>query len=261
MLQNIPCSQNAQKGFERFQTAMIAAAQQHLKPAIEKHRDALAETLNNDLFDLDGPRKLDRPLDARDEFFGKIFCGFMEIYKSLETLNDIAFYINRFPFHQTRITRERYLQFHVESYVSEVYILRERLTPYITLIERQYRRDSRLSGVQARCTALTEAITQSLQGIVDVRGHHVHRVRFSDNDIDRLSTFTLLSQGSDGELSSFMKESYHYEHRRVKKKWCDRAKANNKAIRELLDIFFDSLFPVVFDEDTLLLRYPKGVRI
>lgn len=248
------------KGFERFQKAMIEAAQLHLKPAMEDHKEALAETMKNDLFDLDGPRQLDRQLSAHDQFFGRAFRGFLEISKSLETLDDIAFYIGRFPFHRTRITRERYLQYHVESYFSETYILRERLTRYVTLLERQYRRDPRISNVQGRCKALIDGITQSLEGVIDVRRRHVHEVRFSDDGIDRLSTLALLSRGSDDELSNLMKEYYREEHIRVKKIWVDRAKTNNNAIRQLLDVFFDSLYPVAFDEKTSLLRYPRGSR-
>lgn len=251
------------KGFERFQKAMIKAAQQHLKPAMEEHRDALAETLKNELFDLEGPRQLNRQLGTRDQFFGKAFRGFMEISKSMETLDDIAFYMSRFPFQRTRITRERYLQFHVESYYSEIYILRDRLTRYITLLERQYKRDPGLSNVQEQCKTLTDAISKPLEGVVGVRGSHIHKVRFRDEDIERLSTIALLSQvsqGSDDEASKLMTEYYRHEHRKVKKIWCGRTKSNNKAIRELLDVFFDSLFPIAFDENSSMLRYPRGAR-
>lgn len=248
------------KGFERFQKAMIEAAKQQLKPAMEEHRDALAETLKNELLNLDGPRQLDRQIGTRDQFFGKAFRGFMEISKSLETLDDIAFYMSRFPFQRTRITRERYLQFHVESYFSEIYVLRERLKWYITMLERQYKRDPGLSNVQGRCKALTDAITKSLEGVVDVRRRHVHEVRFCDEGIDRLSTIALLSQGSDDGVSKLMTEYYRDEHRKVKKIWCERIKANNKAIRELLNVFFDSLFPIAFDENSSMLRYPRGAR-
>lgn len=248
------------KGFERFQRAMIEAAQQHFKPAMEAHREELAETMKNELFDLEGPRQLNRQLGSRDQFFGKAFRGFVEISKSLEMLDDIAFYIGRFPFRGTRISRERYLQFHVESYFSEIYLLRERLKRYITLLERQYRRDPGLSNVQQRCKTLTDAITKSLEGVINVRGRHVHEVRFTDDGINRLSMIALLSQGSDDELSKLMRGYYREEHRKVRKTWCERTKGNNKAIRGLLDIFFDSLLPIVFDESTSTLRYPRGAR-
>lgn len=248
------------KGYIRFQKAMIDAAKQHWTPALEEHREALAETIKNDLFNLDGPRQIDRQIGARDQFFGKAFHGFIEISKSMETLEDIAFYLSRFPFQQTRITRERYLQFHVESYFSEIYLLRERLTRYITLLERQYKRDPGLSNVQERCKRLTDTISNSLEGVIDVRRRHVHEVRFRDEGIDRLSTIALLSQGPDDEISTLMKEYYREEHRNVKKIWRDRVTANNKAIKELLDIFFDSLFPMAFNERTSEIRYPRGAR-
>ncbi len=248
------------KGFEQFQKAMTEAAVQHYKPIMERHSGELEESIKNHLLDLEGPRHVDRPVSVRDQYFRKVFRGFLEISQSLETLDDIAFYINRFPFHQTRITRERYLQFQVESYLSEIYLLHERLRLYITQLERQHKRDPDLTDVQERCKKLTDAITKSLEGVVTVRGRHVHQVRFSDDGIDRLSSIYHLSQIFDDELSNLMKEYYRYEYRKVKKIWRDRIKANNKAIRELLDHFFLSLFPMVFDESTSTLRYPRGAR-
>lgn len=247
------------KGFERFQKAMSEAAQQNLKPMMEDCPDTLAEIVKNKLFDLEGPRQVDLQSGGRKLFFSKVFHGFGEISKSLETLIDIEFYISRFPFQRTRVTRERYLQFHVESYFSEIYLLRERLKRYITLLERQYKRSLGISNVQERCKALTDAITSSLAGVTDIRGRHVHEARFSDDDIDRLSLITLLLHAWDNESASLMTKYYRYEYRRVKKNWFDKIKANNKTLRELLDFFFDSLFPIVFDENTSL-RYPRGAR-
>jgi hypothetical protein len=239
---------------------MIQAAQAHLYPLYEEGHDALGEALWNHIFSLSGPTIVNRKLTDRDRFFAKIFRGFLEISKSFETLEDISFYVGRFPFQKTKITPERYLRFHVETWFAEIYILRGRLTSYIKVVERQHKRAPHLSAIQARCRCLCDLITKTLQGVVDLRGQHVHETRLPDDEIDRLNTIALLTHGSDDAVKNFMHLHHRIEHRKVRRVWKDRLAANNKAIWELLDIFFDVLFPMVFDEKTQVLKYPKRLK-
>ena len=183
--------------------------------------------------------------------------GFLEIANSLETLEDIAFYVGRFPFQKTRITPERYLRFHVEAWLAEVYILQERLTSYLRVVERQHKKDQHLPAIRGSVQDLEEFLMKTLKGVIDVRRQHVHIVRFGDEDIDRLSYMEAMTHGPDDGFSRIMRLLHHNEPRKVKKTWKDRVVTNNKAIRELLDIFFDALFSVVFDEKTRALKYPN----
>lgn len=227
---------------------------------MDEHRDELGETIKNELFDLEGPRQLNRQFNAREQYFGLMFQYFTEISKSLETLEDINFYIGRFPYSGTKITRERYLQFNVESHFSEIYILRERLNRFTTFIERQFRRHPHLENVQTRCAVLRQAIVTALEGVSSVRGRHIHELRFGDDGIDRISTMGLLSRGSDDELSTLIKQYYRSEYRRIRKVWRDRTRGDFKAIQKLLDLYFDELYPIAFDADTGEIRYPHGAR-
>lgn len=248
-------------GLPKFQKAILGAAKQHWMPLVEEHREEFGETIKNHLFDLNGSRHLTRHQSAREQYFARIFRGFTEISTSLDTLDDIAFYVRRFPFEGTRITRERYLQFHVEAHYSEIYILRERLKAYITIFRRQYRKDPQLSNVEKQCDALTKTLDTALTGVVNLRGLHIHKARFSDDAIDRLSTIGLLSRDSDSsEFGRLMRSYYREEHKNVRRIWRDRMRENVKAIRQLLDAFFDALFPMVFDPKTETLRYPRGIR-
>lgn len=247
------------KGYEKFQLALVEAAKEHIRPLEGEAKESLGKVIHNHLFDLDGPRRLSRPTDARQQYFWRLFQGFIEISKSLETLEDIGVYIRRFPFQDTRISRERYLQFHVEAHYSEMYILRDRLTRYAKLVERQFRKDSRVSDAQRTCQAINDSITKSLNGVVDIRRRHVHEVRFSDDGIDRLGTITLLSQGKT-KFSKLMRQYYSYEFSRVRKRWRDVMKTNLDAVRVLLNAYFDIMYPIVFHEQTKALRYPKGAR-
>src|SRR6267142_6532320 len=108
------------KGFDRFMLAMLQAVPAHAVPLSKEDRDALGEALQNYIFNFGGPKRVNRELTDRDCFFAKILHGSWEISKSFEKLEDISFYIGRFPFQKTRITPERYLQFHVEAWFEEI---------------------------------------------------------------------------------------------------------------------------------------------
>ena len=59
---------------------------------------------------------------------------FEEISTSFDTLNDIHFYLGRFPYRKNKIAKHRHLQFHAEANLHEAYVLEQRLLQYLTLI-------------------------------------------------------------------------------------------------------------------------------
>jgi integrase len=64
--------------------------------------------------------------------------------------------MGRFPSRQARIAKHRHLQFHVEAFLNELYILGQRLLSLLNFIERQHRRDPRLDHIKAVWNALCE---------------------------------------------------------------------------------------------------------
>jgi hypothetical protein len=109
-------------GYVKFQSAILEATRVHLESLSEDDSEALGEAIRNLVLGLNGATgvKRKRNRTEKDPFIEKIFLGFLEIANSLETLEDIAFYVGRFPFQKTRITPERYLRFHVEARLAEV---------------------------------------------------------------------------------------------------------------------------------------------
>jgi hypothetical protein len=115
------------------------------------------------------------------------------------------------------VTPERHLQFCVESYLSEVYLLRERLVAYLKVIQRQYKGEVGLRAALTQCQSVVKSVVTPLEGVVRVRSAHVHEYRFKDPDIDRLGTIALLSQ-SDSEFSRIMRTFFRMEYPTVRKK-------------------------------------------
>ncbi len=248
-------------GFDKFQHGILEIAKVYILPLVEGDQKAdFGQAFKNHLLDLDGPKEVKTKRTGRKTFALKLFYGFTEIASSLETLDDIAVFVGRFPFQRTRITKERYLQFHVECYIAEIYLLQQRLESYLTLLERQYKRDPRLPALSKLCAALRATIKKALESVIQTRGSHIHEARFKDNDIDRLRGIGLLARNGKDELAKAMHIFYKIEHARIRKRWKDQIAGNNQAIRKLLDAYFDGLYVIMFDSKTNALQYPSRLK-
>ena len=245
-------------GFKKFQSAMLEAATTVLRPIAEKPTKEYADAFYNELFDLPGPREVNEVRTPRELYFGRIFKAFMEIMSCLETLDDIEFYVGHFPFASTRISRDRYLQFHVEAYFAELYMLQQRLDTYVVLLERQFRKDNRFATVRDRCKHLPSLVRKALENQLRLRHGHVHESRFRDIGIERIKTMGLLMLSEDERMSGIMRIYYRLEHAKVRKKWKKTLADNNKYVRRILNVFFAHFFPVVFEADGSLV-YPSNL--
>lgn len=245
-------------GFEKFQLAMIEAATTVLRPSVTKPTKEFADTFYNQLFDLPGPREVSTVPTPRELYFGKVFKAFTEILSSVESLDDIEFYVGRFPFARTRISRDRYLQFHVEAYFAELYVLQQRLQAYVVLLQRQFRKDKRFDAIRDRCKHLPSLASRALENQLRLRHGHIHESRLSDSGIERLKAIGLLMQSQDERMSNFMRTYYRMEHGRVRAKLKKTVGENNKYVRRILNVFFGHFFPVVFESDGSL-AYPSNL--
>lgn len=129
---------------------------------------------------------------TRDEqILPLLFKGFSEIDIALGALRDIELYVSRFPYTRRGIPRSRYLAYHYESYMHELYLLRERVKRHLTQVERMYRRDRNGTAIQRLLTECIERFGRAVKVVVDQRGGHVHVKRFKHKEIDQLHLIEL----------------------------------------------------------------------
>lgn len=231
-----------------------------MAPLMKAHADdpGLGESVYNEIFDL-GPSKVQftRRRTDHEAYVVTIFKGVVEISESLKVLEDIAFLVSRFPYRNSRISQEGYLQFHVEAYFGEIYILKERLSKYLVRIERQFKGDERLPQIRDARHGLTRLVNTYLRPFVTTRDSHVHVERLEDKGISRLGTISMLARGSDdNKLSTAMKLLYKTEYPKIKKKWKKQIAEYNGAMRRLVDAYSRVLWFCLFDEKSCKLRLP-----
>jgi hypothetical protein len=215
------------------------------------------EVFKNHLLGLPGPRAIARTLSREDEIAAKIFRGFSEIVRSRECLNHVKFYLQLRPpttNYERGRTKSSYLRYHIEKYFEEMYLLKERLISYLKVICKYYRSDLK---TRSRLQRFSESIEKNLRNILDIRGRHVHIQRYSSEELDRLATLEFLIYGGKikGPFSFLYKQ---IEYPQIKKQWTAKITRNNQIVKKLIDIYFDRLFPLVFNERQEII-IPRGI--
>jgi hypothetical protein len=245
-------------GFARFQadiaSAMETVIRKYLGDALARARESGGE------FDVETPFVAPGSpptLAPDDRFAADAFQGYMEIGETLERLLDIELYLRRFPFRSTRITRERYLRFHVEAYLHESYILRERLLTFGKRVTRAYKRGDHRQTAASTGQRLEE-LARALDGVTQMRGRHVHELRFDETRLRNLGALELIERrSSDPVWAGAIKEQYP----RVRRHWVRWVREMNEGVRELLDQYFDELHALMFDAGRLRTREASASRV
>jgi hypothetical protein len=248
------------KEWEHLQKLVVSEAHFLLFPNFKKHQKKFGSAAWNKLFDTGGPTTIEGKPTPQDTYFSKIFQGFTEIETSVQMLRDIVAYISVFPYRGKKVTKSRYLRYHVETYLNEMYLLKERLNAFITYIGRSCKRETPQSDIVKTTKKLSESITKTLEGIMTTRGKHVHRVRFQDKDFDRLDMMELFTSSGTDEIKTSLALYYKIEYSIIRNKWVDIINKNNENVEKMLDFYGGALVEILFDKKTGRLLYPRKLK-
>ncbi len=186
-----------------------------------------------------------RQMPPHEAAVERLFFGFVEILESVKNLRNIPVYISRFPYRHAGIEKGAYLRYHVENYLNEIYLLRERMKQYLTVISRLFKADSRSREIDVASKAISKHFSAVLSGFTRIRGAHVHEQRHAlmDQDFIRLGTFEVIRNESQAYASLY--ERTYREVRKAKRAWIERT---NESIESLLNTYFEILYDLLFDE-------------
>jgi len=216
------------------------------------------EAVWNTVFDEDGPRVADtKPSDKSRFVATKLFHGFSEIFSSRERLKQIEQYIKRFPYRDTGISRLDYLRYHIENWLNEVYILKERMIAYNTAITRSYRKSNNADLLESQLSQSSKSVSASLQGVISVRGAHVHNSRYTDDDLDRLRTLELLLL-AESELTPIFRKLYLEVYKSTRRKWFKNMRTNHDAIEIILNAYSQTLIDCVTEGEVVV--FPSNTK-
>lgn len=182
-----------------------------------------------------------------------------EIQTTLDTMRDIKYYIGQFPYSENKVAKHRYLQFHIEAFLQEIYILQLRLVQFATLIERKHKKDPRHPRIKAACPVLQDYVVKATKDMVDVRGSHVHKWRFSDNQLDRLNGISFYTMMPNEIIQKTFKWYYESEYRKIRKQRREWVAKTIEDAQKLIDAYFDAVFKLLFDGKGRLV-YPSNLK-
>jgi hypothetical protein len=206
---------NADIGFETLQALMADFASAYLEPAFKVKKSGSS---------------LERPTDSQ---FSTIFYGFTEISSTLDALFLTEKLVGLAPPRSKGINKDEYIKFLVGAYLQEVYILEQRLSAYAKKISRLYRMPSLPSMIK-------KIVYEPLEAIITTRGSHVHAQRYSDKDLDMVST-TALFHRLKHELGTDLDIDYYF----AQQEWKKRIKKNNAVTRKIVDQYFKVLHSII----------------
>jgi hypothetical protein len=230
--------------YKEFQARLTKVVQPFILSSIETDRQAFREVIRSTLENLEENRDLPA-FTRRDEVFARrLFLEFDEFVTSLLCMKDIEVYIKRFPYRDTGVSSLRYLKYHIESHLNEIYLFQERVEAFLDFTQKRYRKSPIAAEMNSTAQTILATIKISLQNVVLVRGTHVHSRRFTDDDFDRLK-FLENMKASEAETFASL---YEFEYKKARKKWAKIIQANNLAMEQLLNAICKELYAVLFDE-------------
>jgi hypothetical protein len=237
------------KGVDKFLFALATEGKQEMERwfSSKKKSKLLLDEVHKHIFELGPPTPPGKPT-GRSKYRQLVGHHFSEIARALDTMRDIEFYIGRFPYRKTAIAKHRHLQFHVEAFLHEIYILQQRLLRFIVFIERSHRRDPRLPGIKAACGVLTSFVVESMKKGVAIRASHVHKWRLSDTKIERLQAISLYTLMPNKKVKKTFKAFYETEYQKTRKQWLNWIADGIAEAQMVVDAYFDEVFKLVFDE-------------
>lgn len=217
-------------GFARYEELIANWAVEYTRPSVEASGEPRAS-----------PSSRDR------SFFNRLFGGFVEISAAWDELRLIEVLVSVAAPRSRKIDRDQYVKHLIGMYLQEVYILKERLSTYAKRTIRAYSKTSRADHVSDSIEPLLRVVDETFEGIVSIRGSHVHATRYTDEDLNRMSSMALISKYDTGYAGQSQ-----FEYRRARAVWSKRIQENNEATRQLLDHYFDLVYMAITENGIIL---------
>lgn len=250
---------NMKPNTEKFFNMVMAEVSSILHFDQMKQNEELKQAIMNTLLDKEGPRSVSTNPGEKEIFVNsKLLKGFSEIHQAVRCLENIEIYTRRFPFSRTKISKLDYLKYNIENYLNEVYVLKLRMIAYSTTISRSYRKSDNGRRVETLLGDSSKYLSTALETIIHSRGSHVHSSRFSDEDLDRLSSLELMHYSNDSEARQIFESLFEEAYLSVRKKWVKLMKDNMTSINILLDKYCLVLIDAISDGEKII--YPSNTK-
>ena len=185
-----------------------------------------------------------------ESFHWEILRHFHEIETSFNNLQYIPLFINSYrsskDYRKARITGIVYLNYHIDHYLEENYILLNRVKKFLVRLSRMLKKRGRVRE-SAIVSELKDIFVNSMSDLKIVRGDHVHEKRHQDRDLF-MAELAKVNYTETHDRKFMIGSNLFYKS--AKEKWNERIIKNNRDLKKLLDHTFGRLIPIVFTSKT-----------
>jgi hypothetical protein len=255
MRKNLP---NTEKYFRLISdTAAVAFFEAATKNVAESKQDN--EVAKNIIFNRDGPREWTIKHSPKTVFIAnKLFRPMSEIFSTMGAIENIAIYMNTFPYDRYKVSKLSYLRYHVENFLNEIYILEERLEAYLKIIERAYKKEPYSNNIKDILEKTQKDIIKALEKAVCIRHPHIHQHRYTDSDLDHLAILELFSKYERTNQPFWCKRSFFDQaYKKVRNKKVKTFKGIIESLEVLLESYFKVMLQVVSKDEKIV--YPSNI--
>jgi hypothetical protein len=108
-----------------------------------------------------------------------------EVEQSVACLRNVPVYLRRFPYGRGRVqvSPADYMQYHLENWLNEVYILRERFKLLCAHVKRRFSTRGKPEETVLAADRAFALVDTSVETIRELRGQHVHQRRYVDREV------------------------------------------------------------------------------
>jgi hypothetical protein len=248
-----------QKYTEKYLEIIFEVTKKIIIPILNEDKKELGKSLMNSIVSGVASTSGDRKTSPKEYFIAnKLFRPLIEIINTVDAIENIAIYMRSFPYKRQGISQAIYLKYHVENYLNELYLLKNRLVSYLKLIDKSYKKSKCSEQVAKIIFPLYTLVSEILEGYIKVRGVHVHQYRYSDDDFNRLSTLELLSRG-EGDFGKIMQNIYDVAYKETRKIWVEKIRTDIIGIHNLLERYFKGLLTALSNNRELI--FPDNIKM
>ncbi len=225
---------------------------------LEKYRSALFDIVVN--LDLMNRNIKKEKLNREEVYYTKLLKEFGEINQSLNRIYIMKKYLGWTPNTKFIMLKFDYLLYHIENYYNEIYILKNRLNSYLTLIVRLFRKDIKYKKIIEMANPIFEKSAISLKDMISIRGKHTHEFRFEDDEINKIDITNFMLQITEHHNSDVVAGMFKSDYIEIRNKWKNIIIENNKKIENVVDVYFKGLNSFILDDNNKLV-IPNNYKI
>ncbi|MCH8171531.1 MAG: hypothetical protein IIB07_10460 [Bacteroidetes bacterium] len=219
----------------------------------------ISQKMWDEFIGIENKSRINRKYSTKELFASNsLFKPFSEIIKSYQSLENIKIYIGSFPYKNKKIKKDEYLRYHLENYLNELYILKNRLIAFVRILSKAYSKSLLKDKVNKHFPKLCVSVSDSFKGYTNIRGLHVHQNRYTTFDLDRLASFEIFML-SDDEKMELIRNYYKEVYREIRNNWRKNISEDLKSIKNLLDYYFGEIMEVIVENDKIIYPNKKWV--